>query len=64
VLGGDVSRSGDLGYTYGSYRTSGAAGAPVAGYYLRIWRWQPESGWKVVLDQLTPNPPPRPAPSG
>ncbi|MDH4037219.1 MAG: nuclear transport factor 2 family protein [Candidatus Krumholzibacteria bacterium] len=40
----DVAPSGDLGYTAG-YR-----GAPVAAYYVRIWRLEENRVWKVVLD--------------
>ena len=49
-LGGDVSRSGDLGYTHGTYETTdGAKGVIERGSYLHIWK--NEGGvWRVVLD--------------
>ncbi|HEX8650944.1 MAG TPA: DUF4440 domain-containing protein [Pyrinomonadaceae bacterium] len=53
----DVSRSGDLGYTYGLYnfKGNGADGkAGEKGNYLRIWRKQEHGKWKVVLDLLNP----------
>lgn len=50
-----VSRSGDLGYTYGLYDFKGADGkAAENGNYLRIWRKQANGKWKVVLDLLNP----------
>jgi ketosteroid isomerase-like protein len=58
-LGGDLSRSGDLGYTYGDYEFT-AAGATTAGElgtYLRAWQRFPDGGWRVVVDLLSPLPP-------
>ena len=46
----DVSRSGDLGYVYGSYALSGAK--PEKGYYARVWRKENDRNWKIVLDTL------------
>jgi ketosteroid isomerase-like protein len=53
----DVSRSGDLGYTYGvSEEASSDATKPVTkGNYLRIWKKQ-EGTWVVVVDVLNPLP--------
>jgi hypothetical protein len=45
--GGDVSRSGDLGYTYGTYETIG--GKKARGNYLHIWMKQGPA-WQLVLD--------------
>lgn len=53
----DVSKSGDLGYTYGLYdfKGDGADGkAAEHGNYLRIWRKQEHGKWKVALDLLNP----------
>lgn len=60
VSTGDVSRSGDLGYTYGSYDFEPAADTSQkeSGNYLRIWRKLPNEQWKIVLDLVKPNPPP------
>jgi ketosteroid isomerase-like protein len=53
-IGADISASGDLGYTYGSYemRMTGTDGKPVVahGKYTTIWKKQRDGNWKVVLD--------------
>jgi ketosteroid isomerase-like protein len=56
--GGDVARSGDLGYTYGSYEaTHGGQPSPVEkGYYTRVWRKDERGEWKVVADISNPLP--------
>jgi len=50
----DVSASGELGYTYGTWQWQGAArdGKPVmrTGKYLTVWRKQADGSWKVVAD--------------
>ncbi|HSK63087.1 MAG TPA: DUF4440 domain-containing protein [Pyrinomonadaceae bacterium] len=55
-LGGDVSRSGDLGYTHGTYEITGASAAKVAeqGSYVRIWKKE-NGAWRVVLDVTNPH---------
>ncbi len=53
----EVSRSGDLGYSYGSYEFKASEGKAESGNYLRIWKKQPDGKWKVVLDLLNPIPP-------
>jgi ketosteroid isomerase-like protein len=58
-----VSRAGDLGYTYGSsgVKEDGPKGMiSDPGHYLRIWEKAPGGSWKVVLDLLKPMPPPAP----
>jgi ketosteroid isomerase-like protein len=57
-LGGEVSASGDLAYTYGRYLLIAgrrASGGDADGYYLRIWRRIPSGAWRVVLDLSSPN---------
>jgi ketosteroid isomerase-like protein/lysophospholipase L1-like esterase len=58
----DVSRSGDLGYTWGTYELHGAGpdGQPRASYgkYVTIWKKQPDGAWRAVLDTGNPGPPP------
>jgi ketosteroid isomerase-like protein len=53
-VGADISSSGDLGYTYGTYefRSVGKDGKPVVenGKYTSIWKKQKDGSWKVVLD--------------
>ncbi len=58
----EVSQSGDLAYTYGTYdfKGSGANGNVVEnGNYVRIWKKQGGGKWKLVLDLLNPIPPPK-----
>ena len=53
-VGADVSASGELGYTYGTYefRSVGKDGNPAVehGKYTSIWKKQKDGSWKVVLD--------------
>lgn len=50
----DVARSGDLGYTLGTYEesTTGPKGTQVTdkGKYVTIWKKQADGTWKVVID--------------
>lgn len=49
----DVSRSADLGYTYGTYEFRGAGddpSKPERGHFMRVWKRQPGGPWRVVLD--------------
>jgi ketosteroid isomerase-like protein len=50
----DVSKSGDLGYTYGVYefKTTDQNSIPLIakGTYITIWKKQIDGTWKVVLD--------------
>ncbi|MGD8867001.1 MAG: DUF4440 domain-containing protein [Gemmatimonadales bacterium] len=61
VLGGDVSRSGDMAFTYGEYeyQAPGAAAAEELGNYVRVWRNLPSTGrvWRVAVDLMSPLPP-------
>jgi ketosteroid isomerase-like protein len=54
----DISRSGDLGYTYGAYEFKGenAADKLERGNYVRVWKKEMGSKWKVVIDILSPVP--------
>ena len=55
---GDVSMSGDLGYTYGTYRVVGpdsSAKTTETGNYFRIWK-KLGNTWKVVADVADPVP--------
>jgi len=54
----DVSRSGDIGYTYGLYeirRNDGARTLTGKGNYMRFWKKQ-DGAWRVVLDLDDPLP--------
>jgi hypothetical protein len=50
---GDVSRSGDLGYTYGTYETIATDAKNSHGSYLHIW-WKQGGVWRIVLDVTNP----------
>jgi ketosteroid isomerase-like protein len=62
-VGGDISASGDLGYTYGNYefRSKGKDGNPHVehGKYTSIWKLQKDGSWKVVLDMGNSSPAPK-----
>ena len=45
----EVARSGDFGYTWGSYGTGKERGS-----YVRVWTRQRDGAWKVALDVLQP----------
>ena len=56
--GAEVSSSGDLGYTVGSFESYGLdeSGAEVRGQglYVSIWRRQADGSWKVEMDLGNP----------
>jgi len=58
--GADISASGDLGYTFGTYefRSKEKDGNPVVvhGKYTSIWKKQKDGSWKVVLDMGNSSP--------
>lgn len=49
---GDVSKAGDLGYNIGpwNYVNNSGKESAVHGYYMSIWRREPDGRWKVALD--------------
>lgn len=47
--GSGISKTGDLGYSYGRYVGDTGRG-PVAGYWARVWKRNPAGVWKVVAD--------------
>ena len=50
-ISGDISSSGDLGYTYGNYTmTLKADSSNRNGNYVSIWKKQAGGSWKFVLD--------------
>ena len=61
-VGADISASGDLGYTYGTYefRSKDKDGKPFVdhGKYTSIWKKQQDGSWKVVLDMGNASPEP------
>jgi len=61
----DVSNDGTLGYNYGRYemRGPGPDGKERVGggWFLSIWRRQPDGSWKYVMDTGVPDRPVPPA---
>lgn len=55
----DVSDDGTLGYDYGRYeaRRPGADGKDVVhgGFFLTIWKRQPDGSWRYVMDNGAPD---------
>src|SRR5579864_411386 len=62
-VGGDVSASGDLGYTYGTFEfhSKDKDGKPHVEYgkYTSIWKLLKDGSWKVVLDMGNAGPAPK-----
>jgi ketosteroid isomerase-like protein len=58
----DVSRSGDVGFTWGTaiFQGKGADEKPRINYskYVSVWKKQTNGRWKVVLFSTSPSPPP------
>ena len=52
--GGDIAKSGDLGYTYGLSQRD-VDGKVEKGNYVRAWRKE-NGDWKVAVDVMTPFP--------
>lgn len=50
----EVAKSGDLGYTWGSYELSWQGEdektEKLYGKYLNIWKKQPDGTWKAIVD--------------
>lgn len=53
----DISRSGDLGYTYGTFDLQNQNTVIEHGSYVRVWKKQ-RGKWRVVLDVSSPDPAP------
>jgi len=50
----EAARSGDLGYSWGTYSTKGTRGTPASGFYVRVWTRERNGQWKLALDILQP----------
>jgi ketosteroid isomerase-like protein len=63
----DVSADGTLGYNYGRYelRSPGPDGQERVGtgWFLSIWKKQPDGSWRYVMDTGVPDRPPGLPPS-
>ncbi len=59
----DAASSGNLGYTYGVFKTTrtGADGKPFTSYgkYVTIWRNERGAGWKIAVDIGNASPTPQ-----
>jgi ketosteroid isomerase-like protein len=52
----EAARSGDLGYTWGTYSRK-ARGASETGFYVRLWVRERNGQWKLAIDVLQPQEP-------
>jgi hypothetical protein len=54
-LKAEVTRPGELGYTYGYWEASrpGAGSKSLHGDYMTIWKKQPDGSWKVIADIIS-----------
>ena len=50
----EAARSGDLGYTWGTYAVKAARGTTGNGFYVRVWVRERNGQWKLALDILQP----------
>ena len=50
----EAARSGDLGYTWGSYTVGPPQKPSQRGFYIRIWQRERNGQWNVALDALQP----------
>lgn len=53
----EVTTSGDLGYTVGTYKST-MGGAAESGKYVSVWKKQPGGAWKVAEDIFNADAPP------
>ncbi|NIP18433.1 MAG: DUF4440 domain-containing protein [Xanthomonadales bacterium] len=66
ATGAEVARSGDLGYTIGSFRlVLEVDGTPMAmiGKFSTVWKRHEDGSWKVQVDCFNADGPPTPADS-
>jgi ketosteroid isomerase-like protein len=50
----EAARSGDLGYTWGSFAIGPAQKPTQKGFYVRVWQRERNGQWNVVMDVLQP----------
>jgi ketosteroid isomerase-like protein len=53
----EAARSGDLGYTWGTYAVTVKGSAREEGFYVRVWARGRDQQWKLALDVLQPQQP-------
>ena len=52
----EISRGGNLGYTWGRWTSTGS-GNTRHGNYMTVWEKQPDGAWKVLFDTGDADPP-------
>ena len=50
----EAARSGDLGYTWGTYAIGPRQKPSQQGFYVRIWERERNGQWKIAMDVLQP----------
>ena len=50
----EAARSGDLGYTWGTYAIGPRQKPTQQGFYVRVWERERNGQWKIALDVLQP----------
>ena len=50
----EAARSGDLGYTWGTYAIGPRQKPTQQGFYLRVWERERKGQWKIAMDVLQP----------
>lgn len=53
----EAARSGDLGYTWGTYAIARPGRTREEGFYVRVWARGRDRQWKLALDVLQPQEP-------
>ena len=54
--GGEVAKSGDLGYTYGAYELRGGGRPVEKGFYAHIWKRDGGGRRRIVVTNHSPEP--------
>jgi ketosteroid isomerase-like protein len=54
TLHAETSKADDLGYTYGSYELKKDGATAEKGYYMRVWKRNPQGEWRMVFDVTSP----------
>ena len=53
-IGGDVAKSGELGYTFGKYELVGSENKKETGHYTHIWKRDERGRWTIVMTGYRP----------
>lgn len=54
-LKAEAGASGDLGYTWGAFTLTSAAGEASKGYYVRAWTRAADGRWQLAVDVTEPS---------